>query len=67
MDDQTTPTGQLPETEPKRGSHRRVLSHAVIIKAPVLLPMLYKPSEIAKELDEPECTLTRLACRWCAA
>jgi len=33
------------------------LPHQVIVKAPGLLPMLYKPSELANELQIPERTL----------
>jgi hypothetical protein len=33
------------------------LSHSVIVKAPGLLPMLYKPSEIAGDLGIPNRTL----------
>lgn len=33
------------------------LPHSVIVKAPGLLPMLYKPSEIAKDLGIPDRTL----------
>jgi len=33
------------------------LPHSVIVKAPGLLPMLYKVSEIAEELDIPDRTL----------
>ena len=33
------------------------LPHQVIVKAPGLLPMLYKPSELSEELDIPVSTL----------
>jgi len=33
------------------------LPHKAIVKAPGLLPMLYKPSELAAELDVPVSTL----------
>ena len=38
-------------------THRIKLPHCVIVKAPGLLPMLYKPSEIAEELKIPERTV----------
>jgi hypothetical protein len=39
-------------------THRIRLPHCVIVKAPGLLPMLYKPSEIAEELKIPERTIS---------
>ena len=40
------------------GASARVkLSHSVIVRAPGLLPMLYRPSELAQELEVAESTL----------
>jgi hypothetical protein len=54
-------TKQLTETNNElhnNGAHQRVkLPHNVIVKAPGLLPMMYKVSEIAIDLDAPERTL----------
>lgn len=49
------PNGQ---NAPGTPNHRtRKLPHSIIVKAPGLLPMLYKPSELADDLDIPERTL----------
>src|SRR5438067_685924 len=39
------------------GSYRPRLSHVVIVKAPSMLPMLYKPTELEQELGVPVRTL----------
>ena len=36
---------------------RVALPHAVIVRAPGLLPMLYRPSELAQDMEVPETTL----------
>jgi hypothetical protein len=46
------------DRQPGSGTSASVkLPHVVIVRAPGLLPMLYRPSELAQDLEVPESTL----------
>jgi hypothetical protein len=46
------------DSQPDSETYARVkLPHVVIVRAPGLLPMLYRPGELAQDLEIPESTL----------
>jgi hypothetical protein len=45
------------DTQVPKVTHHVSLPHTVIVRAPGLLPMLYRPAELADDLEIPESTL----------